>query len=256
MRHVFAASAALTALVLGAAPALAQSTLWSGQGELTDSDPQGEEDRRYDDHPVRLDAGQRYRISVDSEAFDPVARLLRVGNDEPVAENDDGGESLNSRIVYTPQESGDYVLRVLGYSVDARGAYAARVETMPPPPPAITTPGQTVSSSGNWSMWQGTLSDADPQNEGRPYRDYLVRFDGSQVRYISLQATDFDPMVQVFRADQRDEDPVPVQDEDDDGGAGLNSFLVFEPSEPGDYIIRVMSFGSGAGGGYTLYVSQ
>ena len=28
---------------------------------------------------LRLEAGQRYRISVNSEAFDPVARLYRAG---------------------------------------------------------------------------------------------------------------------------------------------------------------------------------
>ena len=35
---------------------------------------------------------------------------------------------LNSRLNFTPAESGDYVLRVSTFSEDGRGAYAARVE--------------------------------------------------------------------------------------------------------------------------------
>lgn len=257
MRILLAASTALTALALHAAPALAQTQTWSGSGELADSDTGIEDGHRYDDHVIRLQAGQRYRISLDSEAFDPVARLYRSTSQDPVAENDDGGESLNSRIIYTPGESGDYVLRATSYSADGRGAYSARVETMAPLPPPITTPGQVVSSSGNWSLWQGALTDGSAQNdEGAHYQDYLIHAEAGQVRYISLTAGDFDPVVQVLTAASRDsEDSYPIE-EDDDGGVGLNSFLVFAPDEAGDYIVRVKSYGDGGTGAYTLYISQ
>lgn len=256
MRILLAASTALAALALPAVPALAQSPVWSGNGTLTDSDSRGEEDRRYDDHVVRLQAGQRYRISLDSDDFDPVLKIYRSTSEEPLAENDDGGESLNSRLSFTPEVSGDYVLRATSYGTDGRGAYAARVETLAPLPPPVTTPGQTVTSSGTWSMWQGALTESDPDIEGAPYRDYLIRAEAGQVRYISLNASDFDPMVQVFPAAERDSDSPMVTDEDDDGGVGLNSFLVFAPDTAGDYIVRVRSFGTGGTGAYTLYVSQ
>lgn len=254
MRFLLVASTALA--VLATSPALAQSPAWSGSGTLADGDRGTEDGHRYDDHVVRLEAGQRYRISLDSDAFDPVLRLYRSTNDEPVAENDDGGESLNSRISYQPTVSGDYVLRATSYSADGRGAYSARVETQAPLPPPVTTPGQIVSATGTWSLWQGTLTNADPDTEGRHYRDYLIRVEAGQTRYISLTASDFDPMVQVFAASERGSDTPMTLDEDDDGGVGLNSFLVFAPDEAGDYIVRVMSFGSEGTGGYTLYVSQ
>jgi len=255
MRFLLVASTALA--VLATSPALAQGPVWSGDGTLADSDRATEDGHRYDDHVVRLQAGQRYRISLDSDAFDPVLRLYRSTSDEPIAENDDGGESLNSRLSFQPTESGDYVLRATAYSADGRGAYSARVETQAPLPPPVTTPGQTVSSSGNWSLWQGQLTSNSAQNdEGAHYQDYLIRAEAGQTRYISLTAGDFDPVIQILRAaDRGNEESYPIE-EDDDGGIGLNSFLVFAPDEAGDYIVRVKSYGSDGTGAYTLYVSQ
>lgn len=258
MRILLAASTALAALALPAVPALAQDPVWSGNGTLTDSDSRGEEDRRYDDHVVRLQAGQRYRISLDSDDFDPVLKLYRSTSEAPVAENDDGGESLNSRLSFMPEVSGDYVLRATSFGTDGRGAYAARVETLAPLPPPITTPGQTVTSSGTWSMWQGTLTADGPDGSGLGYQDYLIRVEVDQPRYIALNAGDFDPVVQVLAAEERDNDDAYPVAEDDDGGIGLNSFLVFDADTAGDYIVRVKSFagGEGGSGAYTLYVSQ
>src|SRR2546423_5675999 len=115
-------SFAALAAGLAAAPVMAQpaqSVPMHVTGALTDSDAQGDEHHRYDDIRVHLEAGQRYRLSVDSEAFDPVAHLYRPGNvftdETQVAMNDDG-DGLNSRISYTPSESGDYTLRVIGFA--------------------------------------------------------------------------------------------------------------------------------------------
>jgi hypothetical protein len=253
MRIGLMAAASMAALTAFAAPASAQ--IWSGQGTLADSDPQMEEGNRYDDHRLQLQAGQRYRISVDSEAFDPVARLIRVGQAEPVAENDDSA-GLNPRINYTPSEGGDYILRVYGYSSDGRGAYSARVDTLAPPPPPITTPGTPTPVTGTWMRWEGALAESDPSREDRHYDDYLVRFEAGQARYILVDSASFDTMVQVMTVQGRDSEPPALMDEDDDGGLDLNSLLVFRASEAGDYIIRVTSFGQNSTGAYRLWVSQ
>ena len=89
MRKFWTASVAAMAFTFIAAPASAQAP-WSGSGELTDSDSADGDQRRYDEHTIQLEAGQRYRFSVDSAAFDPMAKLYRQGSSEPVAENDDG----------------------------------------------------------------------------------------------------------------------------------------------------------------------
>lgn len=255
MRIGLMSAVAVAALTAFGSPVLAQPAAWSAEGALADSDRQLPEGNRYDDHALRLEAGQRYRISVDSEAFDPVAQLRRAGQDAVVAENDDSA-GLNPRINFTPSESGDYTLRVYGYSTDGRGAYVARAETLAPAPPPITTPGTPTPVTGTWLRWDGDLSATDPAREERHYDDYLVRFEAGQSRYILVDSAAFDPMVQVMSVDGRDSEPPATLSQDDDNGVGLNSLLVFEAGEAGDYIIRVTSFGQGSTGGYRLWVSQ
>ena len=255
MRKFTAVSLAALAMAIVAQPAAAQGTgqPWTVSGELTDSDAQGEEEHRYDDHRIRLEAGQRYRLSVNSDAFDPLARLLRVGQTEPVAENDDHGESLNSRISYSPAEGGDYVLRVTGFAADARGAYTAEVAQLPPLPAPVSQPTQTVPVTGTWALFQGDLAASDPDRDGKNYDDYLIHVAAGQVRYISLEGQGFDALVQVLPAGEREGEPI---EQDDDTGAGTNSLLAFAPEEAGDYIVRVTSFEQNVTGPYRLWVSQ
>jgi hypothetical protein len=228
-------------------------------GALTDSDAQGEEHHRYDDLRVHLEAGQRYRLSVDSTAFDPVAHLYRPGNvytdATQVAMNDDS-DGLNSRISYTPTESGDYTLRVIGFGADARGAYTADVAILPPLPPPVSTPGRQVAVNGAWSLWEGALGETSPEADGRRFQDYLIHVDAHQIRYISLEGIGFDSVVQMLRPDARDSDNPEIVDSDDDSGVGFNSLLAFSPDQSGDYIVRVTAFGENAKGNYRLWISQ
>ncbi len=95
---------------------------WSVDGALEDSDRQDSDQHRYDEHRLRLDAGQRYRITARSEAFDTRISLTRAGEAQPIAENDDFGGELNSGLTIAPTASGEYVLRILAFAEEGRGA--------------------------------------------------------------------------------------------------------------------------------------
>jgi hypothetical protein len=255
--HTLSLAALAAAL---AAPAMAQPAAPIHiTGELTTSDTRGEEDHRYDDLRVHLESGQRYRLSVNSEAFDPVAHLYRPGNvfteETEVAMNDDG-DGLNSRISYTPTESGDYTLRVIGFAADARGAYSADVAIMPPLAPPITTPGTPTAVNGTWLLWEGDLSDTDADSGGHRFDDYLIHADAHQIRYISLEGMGFDAVVSIIRPADRDSETPDSVDSNDDGGVGYNALMAFSPDEAGDYIVRVSSFGENGLGHYRLWITQ
>lgn len=255
--HMLSLAALAAAL---AAPAMAQpAEPIHVAGELTTSDARGEEQHRYDDIRVHLEAGQRYRLSVNSEAFDPVAHLYRPGNvftdETQVAMNDDS-EGLNSRISYTPTESGDYTLRIVGFAADARGAYTADVAMLPPLAPPITAPGTPTAASGTWLLWEGDLSATDEQSGSQYFDDYLIHVDAHQIRYISLEGMGFDAMVQIIRPADRGSESPDVVDSDDDSGVGFNSLMAFSPDEGGDYIVRVTGLGEHATGRYRLWITQ
>jgi hypothetical protein len=235
MRKFWTASVAAMAFTLIAAPASAQSP-WSGAGELTDSDSTGDEQHRYDDHTLQLEAGSRYRISVDSSAFDPVARLFRQGSTTAVAENDDG-DGLNSRINFTPTESGAYTLRVLAFSGDGRGAYTAGVTTLPPLPPAQPVP---------WSK-RGRIENSDPTTgaDSPHYDEYTLRLEAGRRYILKVESSAFDPVARLYASGEDN-----VLAENDDGGDGLNSRISFVPETTGNYTLRVVPLANDGTGAY------
>jgi hypothetical protein len=243
-------AAAATAL-LAATPALAQVTEaqpWSAQGRLEDGDTQAE-DRRYDEHRVRLEAGRRYRLTANSDDFDPVLRLYAAGSTEPVAENDDAGDGLNSRIVFVPPSTGNYTMRIVGFSTDGRGAYTLRAELLGPLPPATAI--QPAPRTMTWTTVTGEISNDDPTPGNGPSDDYSIFLGAGEEAIIRLDGA-FDTVLSIYRSADRDGDPIAT---DDDGGGGLNSMLLFRSEEAGEYVIRVSGLGDGRGA-YRLRIGQ
>jgi len=243
--------AATVAALLATTSASAQVTAarpWAVEGAIEDNDRQAD-DRRYDEHRLRLEAGRRYRLTANSEAFDPTLKLYAPGSTEPAAENDDSGESLNSRILYVPENAGSYTLRVSSFAADGRGAYTLRAELLPPLPPA--TPIQLAPRTMTWTSVDGALTADDPEMSGTHGDDYsLFLAEGDEV-IIRADAA-FDTVVSLYQAADRDADPVAS---DDDGGGGLNSMLRYRADAAGEYVIRVTALGDGSGP-YRLRIGQ
>jgi hypothetical protein len=229
---------------------------WSTSGRIAtdDSAEAGTEGRRYDEYSLRLEGGRRYRFSIDASAFDPLARLYRAGTDEVVAENDDSGGTLNSLISFRAPESGDYVLRVSPLVADGRGAYRAAA-ALAPAWPAPATYFQRMEATV-WRVYTGALAASDGDNGGISFDDYVVHFDAGQERMIMLDALGaepFDTVLQVYRAGDREGEPLASND---DSGGALNSMLVFKAEQAGDYIVRATALGAGTTGAYRLRVSE
>ena len=95
--------AAVTAITAVASPALAQNAIRPGQtvrGELTTSDPTLPDGSHYDCFQVQTRRGQTLQIDQISNAFDS---YLIIGSGScpaltNVADDDDGGDNLNSRL--------------------------------------------------------------------------------------------------------------------------------------------------------------
>lgn len=75
---------------------------------------------------ARLEKGRSYVIDLMSSDMDTYLRVEDSrGNN--LAEDDDGGEGLNSRLVFTPRESGDFRLIATTFAGNITGSFHLRV---------------------------------------------------------------------------------------------------------------------------------
>jgi hypothetical protein len=105
-------------------------------GALTASD--GEiRGRLIDDYVFRFEGGKQVFLFLDSktEDFDPMLEIYTAANrsaTEALAADDDGGDELNAFVTFTPDESGDYIVRATSSGSDrAMGNYVLRVGQQP-----------------------------------------------------------------------------------------------------------------------------
>ncbi len=240
------AAASALALMSAAAPALAQEVLRIGaavDGALERGDARGPGgDYVYDDYRFQARAGQRLEAVLRSGAFDAYLEVRADGSDEVLAEDDDGlGDGTDSRLRFTPETDGTYVLRARTYSGTDGGDYRLSLNQRPNPPraprPSGIRVGQTLS---------GDLTDRDPeQDDGGRYDAFAFRAAEGQRFVATLESDDFDPVVLVGR--MRGPDFVELSRNDDGPDAGLNSRLVFTAPAAGEYVIRATSFSDGEG---------
>jgi hypothetical protein len=203
------------------------------------------------EHRIQLEGGRRYSITANSEAFDPYIRLLRPGSEEPIAEDDDSGGGLVPRVVFSPPQSGEYIVRVSSFAPGGVGDYSLSVTPASPLPPLVSRP--TRTERGQWQIFQGDLAAGDATENGKHYDDYELRLAAGQTAMIHVQADNMDTMLQVFPAADRGNRPVA---EDDDSGGGTNPFVFFAPEEAGTYVVRVVGFDEQSAGAYRLRISR
>ena len=136
-RQTILAAVSLLALSI-AAPAMAQQAdvIAPGQtiqGEIAEGDATAASDAyRYDDYLVRARAGQRFEAIMRAGEFDAFLEVFRQGEADALVADDDGlGEGTDSRLRFTADRDGTYVLRARNLSGLQGGAYALDLTQRP-----------------------------------------------------------------------------------------------------------------------------
>ncbi len=218
-------------------------------GELGETSPRQDDDTPYDGYAATLRQGERVLVRLEADDFDPVLRIGRTnsaGVFEQLAENDDGPDGLNSRLVFVAPESGVYHIRVSGLNEDAEGEYDLKLEVGPPPPP--------VSSISIGQTTRGRLTDATAENEEGQRADSW-RFRGREGQKIVIDMTSdaFDTYLELFR--ERNGARESLAEDDDSGATGTNSRIAYTLPDDGDYIIEARAFEDGTGS-YALKLEE
>lgn len=212
------------------------------EGDLSSRDPETDEGLPYDAFSFRARQGDRIAVALDSEAFDPVLRIGRMeaGAFVQLAENDDGPDSgLNSRLVFTAPENGDYLIRVTPLNAADSGDYSLSLQEGPPPAAAQSIAiGDTV---------EGELTEGDGKSESDTPAD-AWRFEGREGQRVRIDMTsdDFDTYLELF-----DDNRVSLDEDDDGGPEGTNSRITLTLPRTGAYVIEARAFAE-ATGGYSL----
>lgn len=253
-RQTFLAAVSLLAMSI-AVPVLAQEPLAPGatvRGEIAEGDATAADDAyRYDDYLIRARAGQRLEAVMRSDAFDAYLEVFRPGEDESYASDDDGlGEGTDSRLRFSTDRAGTYVLRARTLWGVEGGPYTLALNQRPPagrpPRPSGIRVGQSV---------EGALTARDPESDsGHAYDAYSFRARAGERFAIDLMSDDFDPVVRVGRMQAGAF--VELAMNDDTPATGLNSRLVFTAGDSGDYIIRATPLVVGGEGAYTLALAR
>jgi len=116
----------------------------SAQGALTADDIEMQDGSYADTYAVNLEAGQRYSITMRSQAFDSYL-ILTNADIERVAFNDDAaGLGTDSQIDFTPEVSGQYYLVANSFNSGSTGAYHLSLATV--------GQGETIQSRENASV--------------------------------------------------------------------------------------------------------
>ena len=253
-RQFILAAVSLLALSI-AAPALAQRAepLSPGanvRGEIAEGDATAE-GYRYDDYLIRARGGQRLEAVMRSADFDAYLEVYRQGETEPLASDDDGlGEGTDSRLRFTADRGGTYVLRARPLSGIDGGAYTLGLNQRPP---AGRAPRPTAIRIGQ--LIEGALTARDPETEGgQAYDAYSFRARAGERFVIDLVSEAFDPVVRVGRMQAGEFEELAMND--DTLETGLNSRLLFTAETAGDYIIRATPLSAGSEGPYTVTLER
>jgi hypothetical protein len=217
------------------------------EGVIDDSDPVTDDDVAYEAYRFVANAGERLVLQLSSDEFDT---YLQVGTQSDggfaeLAFNDDDGESLNSRLVFTAPARGEYLIRARPLSGNETGSYTLLLQPAPPPPEAARL---AVGDS-----LTGTI-DADTPVNDEGYRARLYRFDGREGQRIDirLEAEDFDTYLVLYR----DDGTPPTRLDDNDDNDGTNSRLVRTLEGSGPYLVEVRGFSQTVEGTYTLSLAE
>jgi hypothetical protein len=76
---------------------------------------------------VQLNANTTYIIDAKSKQFDTYLTLEDIATNKVVTTDDDGGEGLNSRIIYNPKQTKSYRIHIQSFANSGGGAYTLTV---------------------------------------------------------------------------------------------------------------------------------
>ena len=197
------------------------------RGELTSSSGVNYNDgSRHQIYTLRLEANQAVELQLGGALNGSLAvykgpQLVASQSSGYGTDQESGGESGSSSLAFRSTEAGDYLVAVNGAQASAYGPYVLTAK------PIEAYDGKPLTPGSNAIDW--LISES---------QDYKFTIATAGLYVITAESANFDTVLKVSGNG--------VEEENDDGGNGLNSRLQLY-LEPGEYTASVHSVGSNKG---------
>ncbi|MBL8536109.1 MAG: caspase family protein [Hyphomonadaceae bacterium] len=248
----FKSLAVAALLVLSACGQLgaAGGGLQAGQtlsGALDQADLKQDQGGLVDVYQLRGQQGEQYTLRLTSEVFD--AYLYVRGPGSLSQDNDDDGQSYNSRLTFTFPESGVAQVYVTSFSRNAQGSYQLAVERAGAATPTTETPATAPPITAQ--RLTGELAQGDAQLQSGEFVDTypLTATRGQQIELV-LTSAQFDTYVAITGPNNFRE-----FNDDDTANNTRNSRVAVTIPTDGQYTVHVTSYAPGEAGAYELQIN-
>ena len=219
-------------------------------GTLDDSDPMWGDNGRFDAYRFRANEGDRVLIRLSSDDFDPylVVGAESGGVFDPLEENDDFGEDLNSRIRFIAPRTGTYRILAQAFAEHGLGTYRLSLDSYVPE--AVESTALSVGSTV-----EGYLDQEDNYSEEEDvrYDEYVFQAQAGRRYSVTMISEDFDAylVLGTGSGDQFEE-----ISRNDDSGEGYDSRIVHTQEASGAYTVRATSYDGASTGSYTIRLGE
>jgi thiol-disulfide isomerase/thioredoxin len=212
-------------------------------GALATSDPVLTGKRHFKGFTFQGEAGKTYKIDLHSKAFDAYLYLKDAAG-VILAENDDNGESLDSRIIQRIDKTGTFQITATSLGGGATGPFVLSIAVIE----AGTLKVEKLTGLGDKAIKvQGELTNKDGIDTiGKFLRAYAFQAEkGRAYRFEIVGEGGFDPQVRIADNTGR-----PLKEED--FGDGKSSKVTFMAPESALFRVMVSTFKPSMVGKYTL----
>jgi thiol-disulfide isomerase/thioredoxin len=203
--------------------------------------------KRFKLFKVRLEKGKTYQLDLGSKDIDPYLYLKSADGAKTLAEDDDGGGGLDSRILYTPEETATYQVGATALTAGQMGDFTLTISAKGA---VAKAGGQELKLKDGKAQVQGQLANGDPVEQGKSCKVFTCKFAQGKSYRLDLDSTDFDAYLMLLGPTGR------VVAQDDDGGGNLNSRILWNAEPGGTYRILATSLGGKDVGNFTLTVTE
>jgi hypothetical protein len=207
------------------------------QDKLTDQDPLDKVKTKSHCkiYPLKMSPKRAYTIDLRSSDFDAYLRI-EDANGKSLAEDDDGGDGTNARLVFVPPSAGTYKIIATTFEANETGAFTLEIRSAPV-----------------LLAVQGQLTNNDPLDKlrkGNHHKVHTFKMVPGRTYTIDLRSSDFDAYLRLEDSKQAN------LAEDDDSGDGTNARLVFTPTKEDTYRVIVTTFQANETGTYMLTITE